>query len=335
MKIKTYLQTSYPAGTYHHTLQKFLYKQRQKGLTTHTVSRLYYTLHPIGNKLNNPAIRQITRHQLKNHVAQCWLHYAPDTMRTIIGDMRHFFKWCKRKGHTPKNLAKKLKPIRRRPGRGQKRAAPEKNIHALMRNLANQLTPLIYRDLFRTLQPAPAGWDYYTRQTLRDLLILVFLYETGARVGELVTLGAKAINNATKTSRAAYQITVVGKTNDRNRYFTERTAELWRIWQQIRPAGEENYAITGWRNNQPPYPIKPSGISQMLIRRCQSAEITPFRANALRHAKVKRSRQKVGLDMASILIDHSDIATTWGYANIEDQEISAAILETGLKHDLW
>jgi integrase len=81
--------------------------------------------------------------------------------------------------------------------------------------------------------------------------------------------------------------------------------------------------------------MKTSGISQTLVRRSKEAGIRPFRAHALRHAKVKRSRRLVGLEITSQLIDHSTLDMTRHYANIDEDELAEATIKTGIQYDLW
>ena len=333
-QIELFFDQSFPKNTYHHVLQKFL-NNRRKRISEHTVPRIFYNLYPIGEDLNNPVITVLTRDWIKKYIDKLWLHYAPDTMRTKIGDIRQFFKWCKKKKHLSKNVAKHVKPIRLRRQRRTK-AVPEEDVKKLIDHLAKQVQHLVYRDFFGTLQlNVPIKWSDSDVKVLRDLFITVFLYETGARGGELSKLGSRAMNQATKIKAAAHLITVVGKTNDRDYIFTKHTAELWRIWQQIRPEACPEFAVIGWAKSHPHNRIKTDGISQMLVRRCQEIEIRPFRTHALRHAKVKRSRRIVGLEITSQLIDHSHIDTTRGYANIDDDELAAAAIKTGIQYDIW
>lgn len=338
-KFQKFLAGSYTTKSYYATLQTFLKKQQRKGKSIHTIERMFYNLHPIGEKLNNPQLNQITRNQLRAYIDNSWLHLARDTMRTRIGDVRQFFKWCKKKRLHKQNIASKIKPVKQKFRRRRRRlkAAPERDLKQIMKHLAGQLknNGLIYQGLFKELCIAEEKiWSKQEIMTLRDLFAVTFLYETGARAGELAELGSKAMNRATSQRSCAYTITVVGKEEDVEYYFTQRTAEFWHIWQQIRPNAYSMYAMISWKHK--PKTIKSSGISQMIFRRCEQVEIKrPFRANAIRHAKIKRSRKMVGIKTTSILIDHESIDTTWNYANIDEDEIAQAAIKTGLRYNVW
>ncbi|NJN55170.1 MAG: hypothetical protein HC804_10660 [Anaerolineae bacterium] len=98
-QVQNFLLEAYKEGSYYHSLQQFLTRRIEKGLSAATIARLFYNLHRIGNgrseSLDNPPIDQLSRAWLKSYVKACWLSYAPDTMRTMIGDIRQFFKWLK------------------------------------------------------------------------------------------------------------------------------------------------------------------------------------------------------------------------------------------------
>lgn len=335
-KIQRFLYDKYPEGSYNHVLKTFL-KKRSKHVSHHTTTRFFYSLQPIGEILGNPRLSSIKRSWLKKYIVEKRLLSAPDTMRTTIADIKFFFTWSKAKGHHSKNIGKLIKPMSRRRSKQQK-AASEDSMEKVMKSLAFQLTNpgLVFRNVFDIIEVlTPDDWLDDKKRILRDLFILTFLYETGARVGELCSLGSKAINDAIQESAPAYHITVVGKTNDRDYLFTERTAELWKMWQLVRPDQYGQYAVVGWRSSRPIAPLRSNGVSEMLVRRCQSLELKPFRSHAIRHAKIKRSRQIVGIEIASMLVDHSKLDTTWGYANIDEDELIKATIATGLKINLW
>lgn len=333
--VQQFLLETFQEGSYYGVLKTFLLKQEEKGLSSATINRLYYSLHPIGTQLHNPPITELNKQWLKSYTRQLWQTYASESVRTYIGDIKQFCKWCKKKGHLRKNIAKRLKKPKRRQQRGKIYAAPETDVFKLMAYLVEELKTAVYRDVFGLLQIEQREWLDREVKLLRDLFIVTFLYETGARVGELANLSSSQMNKATTTPAPTYTIIMVGKTEDVTRRFTQRSAELWRIWEQIRPSIEGKSAIIGWSNANPHSPIQPNGISQMLVRRCRQAKIRPFRANALRHSKVTRSVRLVGLETASKLIDHADIQTTKTYNHWQDQELNKAAKLTGLQRDFW
>ncbi len=317
-------------------LQTYLLEQRRRGLSPHTLTRIYYNLKPLLSAWGARPLPEVDRSWLRTFTDEQWSRYAPDTMRTRISDLRAFFKWCKRNGRHDRNVAKRLKPVRRSPHRNKRATAvPETDIQRTIEHLRRTLSTAVYRDLFGNLQHDDDLRPAHI-YAVRDLFILVFLYETGARVGELARLGASAMTAATAVRQDVYLVTMYGKTADRDRRFTHHTAELWRLWQSVRPTGAySDRALVGWSRRSPIQPLKPSGISAILQRRSKAAGVRPFRANALRHAKAKRARQAAGLEIAQILLDHSSLETTRGYANIDAAEVIAAAIATGLQNPLF
>lgn len=340
-KIQLFLLEKFPCGSFYSALQGFIEECNEKGLSHATIARQYYNLHRIADgrhtTISNPPINDLTRSWLKEYVKTCWITYAPDTMRTMIGDIRQFFKWAKKEGHTTKNLAKPIKPVKTKQRRRRKaKAPPETDIYALLSETAAPLVNdgLLFKNIFGLLEVTNAPWPYTAVILLRDLFILTFIYETGCRAGELANLGSKAMNTATATRAPIYMITSIGKTNDQDYYFTNATAELWRIWQQVRPKENGRYAVVCWREWEEPRPMTTSTISKMLVRRCKHNDLRPFRAHSLRHAKTKRSRKLIGIELTSFLIGHADYQTTIGYDYIDDDELVEAVKKTGIQGDI-
>jgi integrase len=152
-KIDNFLEGNYPPGSYNYVLKKFL-KKRRGNVSEASIDRLYYSLHPIGREWERP-FKELNCLWLKIYVDELWLRYARDSMRTIIGDIRQFFRWCKKKGHLSRNIAKSIKPVRRRRSRHTK-AATESDVKEIIKNLADQLkaSGLVYCDLFSIPQAA-------------------------------------------------------------------------------------------------------------------------------------------------------------------------------------
>lgn len=333
--MKLFLDQTHVAGSCFDVLQQYL-RGKKKTLSEHTMARSYYNLYPL--LLKAESFSNLSTEWLKKYIEKCWLRYAPDTIRTLVGDLKEFFKWCAIKGYLGENIAQGIKTVRQRKRRRRKaKAVPEQSIKKVMLYLSNRLNTVVYRDLFGNLEcEEPKKWGYETIRALRDLFILTFLYETGARVGELSKLGSLAMDRAVEEPAPVYQITVIGKTDDRDYLFTYRTAELWRLWSKVRPAEFREYAVIGWGRGHYTNQMLPNGISHMLVRRCKEAGLEkPFRTHALRHAKIKRSRTLVGIEMASLLVDHSSIETTMRYDGVDEANLIDAAAKTGLKFNIW
>ena len=69
-KVREFITHPYPKDSYFDVLQTFLKKRHAKGLSEHTIARLYYNLYPIGKKLDNSPVNELTYSWLKQYVNQ-------------------------------------------------------------------------------------------------------------------------------------------------------------------------------------------------------------------------------------------------------------------------
>lgn len=333
-KLEIFLEGKYPKKSYLHALKKFLYK-RNEVLSKPSVMHLFTSLHPINKAFDSLQINTLTPNMMKEYVETLWANYSSGTIRSVIGDMQQFGRWCKKKGLS-KNFSRRLK----KPGGRSRQAAKAPTalvVQQVLFYLRNQLDSVVARDESNQLVVIDPSQLNETRvRQIRNLFIVSFLYETGSRGGELAKLPVRAMREALEYPSVKYTITTgLGKTGDHDYFFTSTTAELWQLWDSIRDQSIL-YAVYGWKRGQEKRRMETNGISQTLVLLCKKAGVAkPFRCHALRHAKVKRARRVAGLDVAQILLDHANIETTRGYANIDDDELDQAVLQTGIRYDIW
>lgn len=329
-QLDRFLLATYAPQRFEATLQAFLRDRRADGLSAASVWHLYRSLAPLAEAVSKP-VGDITAHDLHAYLDALKTRYAPGTLRAVVGDIKQFFHWCQEQGEVAVDPAAKLK---KPPSRPRLKAATEPAVMAVMSHLATSLRALVYRDLFGALHPEHENWSYEELKRLHDLFAIALLYESGCRAGELTSLKARDLQAATGTVRSAYAVPAWGKTGSQTIRFTERTAEIWRLWHQLRPFNHA-LAVWSWRRGAEPQPANTNGISQMIARHCRAAGVEPFRAHALRHSKVRRSRRLVGLELTSQLVGHSSLAVTQNYANIDEDELTRAATETGIQRDFW
>jgi len=310
--------------------------EKSAELSPYSVTHLRGSLSRLAVALSNPPLSSITYDILRGYVDGLYLRYKPGTVKPVIGDIRQFFRWSKKRKLLDRNPAKRLKMPSRRAvvESSDSKSADEGDVRRVLDYLAVRLARVVWRDLFGNLTAAPVGeWSYHERQTARDLFILSFLYETGARAGEIWRLGAQAMESAVAGPGPVYRVTSTGKTGVASLRFTVATAELWTVWNSVRPVSD--YAIVGWQPGGLPAPMTTPTISRMMSRQCERAGVEPFRAHALRHAKVRRGKGAVGLETTSRLIGHGSAVITAAYAVADEEELNAAALATGLERRLW
>ena len=310
--------------------------ERAAELSPYSVIHLRASLMPMARALGDDA-GAVTYADLRAYVDALALRYKPGTLRPTVGDIRQFWRWAKRKRLIDRNPAKRLRPPSRRvvTESAAPKSAPESDVAQVLGYLAGRLSTVVYRDLFGNLCPASLPeWSEDARHAARDLFVLAFLYETGCRAGELHTLPRRAMVDATAAPGPVYRVVASGKTGAVTLRFTAPVAELWLVWDAVRPAACA-YAVYGWKSDGLPSAMTTQTISRMLARHCERVGVAPFRAHALRHAKVKRARGAVGVETAARLIGHSSAAMTAAYGVADDDELSAAALATGLSGRLW
>lgn len=308
-------------------------EEKSAELSPYSVTHLRSSLMALCRSLDDPPVAAITYTELRVYADGMYLRYKPGTIKPIVGDIRQFFRWAKKRRLIALNPAKRLKPPRRRVD-GESKAAPEEDVRRVLDYLAGRLSRVVWRDLFGNLCAAPRDdWSYEEQQTVRDLFILSFLYETGGRAGELWRLGVVSMEYAIAEPGPVYCVVSTGKTGDTVLRFTGVTAELWTVWHGVHPGGE--FAVVGWRPDDDPSPMTTQAISLMLARQCDRAGVARFRAHALRHAKIRRGKGVVGLETTSRLVGHGSAVVTAGYAAAGEDELNAAALATGLSRRLW
>lgn len=313
--------------------------EKDRELSPNSVIRLWYALYPLGEALHNPPLAAVSYADLRDYVDGLYRRYKPGTIKPVAGNIKTFFRWLKKRKFIKVNPAKRLKkPGKRTLARTAKpKAVSEAAIRQVITYLTNRLAPLVYRGLFG-LCTDTADWTYHDQELIRDLFLIIFIYETGCRAGELWRLSSRAMDEACDAARPVYEVVSLGKTADQLLRFTAATAELWSIWRMVRPPDCDEFAVVAWNKGEPPAPMKTATIGKAIARRCKQAGVSPaFRSHALRHTKIKRSKALFGLEITSRLIGHSGLDVTSGYGN--DGDVDAEIIKaaelTGLPYRLF
>lgn len=168
-------------------------------------------------------------------------------------------------------------------------------------------------DLLAMLQ-ATAGGD---PAHVRDRALLLFLADTGCRVGGLVGLRLADLDIAQQTAH------VIEKGDKRRPvYFTERTAEALERWLELRPAGS-SLVFVRVDLRQTGQGLTALGVSEILRRIGRRAGVTgPHNPHSFRHAFAREYLSNGG-DLATLadLLGHADISTTSQYLIFAPNEL--------------
>lgn len=334
MKLDRFIRARQPEG-FANVLQRFLLLKLKTTSRANT-EHLFESLYPLVKVL--PDLQAISHDDLQGERVKLRGRYATGSIRSKLVDWRTFFRWCKKEKLIAVNPAKGLKLPQ---VRGRDKSASNEDVLEVLRHLAGQIDGLVYRNIFGVLEVAEGmTWSKWQKHTVRDLFMLTFIYETGARAGEVSNLLTRDMEKSLDSPRAGGRVFVIelfGKTEERVRAFTQATAELWRIWCEVRPKkGAKAYALVKWSvKNGLAEPLQAADVSHIMVRRCKQAGVRVFRAHALRHGKAKRAKQYGGLEVAMALLDHNDITSTLFYTRESEEGLDAAALATGLTEDVF
>lgn len=171
-------------------------------------------------------------------------------------------------------------------------------------------------DDFYRLLAATEGDDPISR---RDRALLLFLADTGCRVGGLVGLRVQDLDLDRRLARLTEK---GGKT--RLVPFSEPTRDALAAWLAVRPADKGDYLWTNLGTRGAPA-LTVEGVRQVLLRLKRKAGVRgPVNPHAFRHG-FAREYLLSGGDLSSLadLLGHADVHTTWAfYAIFRMKELS-------------
>jgi len=219
---------------------------------------------------------------------------------TIAGRIqaaKAFFRWCEERGLVDRSPARHL----RKPRLDQ--AVPGEKV-------------MDRGDLLRMVEAAgeraaEGGW-----LAVRDLALLLFLADTGCRVGEAASLRLGWLR------LEACEADVEGKTGRRVVDYTERTAAALRAYLAVRPSVGNDRVFVGRSGD----PLTPRGIYQVFKRLAKAAGVKGrFNPHSLRHLVGQTFTDRANLELARQKLGHKDVTTTARfYANQDRARLRAA-----------
>lgn len=185
---------------------------------------------------------------------------------------------------------------------GEVTSNPARNV-SVSRPAKGKTPKAITFEDFRCLVDATAGDD---RASIRDRAIVLFLADTGCRLGGLVGLRLTDLD-------LARRVAIVTEKGDKTRevYFQDLTRQALARWLAVRPSGASNRVFVRL-HMQPGAVMDKEGIDQILRRLKARAGIEgPVNAHSFRHA-FAREYLRDGGDLATLsdILGHSDITVT-------------------------
>jgi site-specific recombinase XerD len=227
-------------------------KRRQRSDRTVRIYRQcfdYFTTFALGEGVTEPA--QVTR-----DVINAWLEHeqakgiSPNTVKLRWSNVRPFFSWWAKETGSPNPFDAADVPA-----------------------VTEEPVPVIHLDDIRAMTEACSGRDFAAR---RDNAIIRVLFDTGARLGELLALEVQDWDRRTDF------LTLRGKTGTRMVPTSASTGEALARYLRMRgdhpKAGHSNKLWLGRKG-----PLGESGLSSMLDRRARQAGVEHVHPHLFRH----------------------------------------------------
>lgn len=279
-------------------IQSLLIATQADGRSQRTVESYETKLAPLVAFLGDVDVESITVDDLRCYVAfQMSEHtlyvgipgkervgkLSPSTIATRVRAMKRLFNWLEEEGRITANPTRRIKTPKPKP----------------------KPKGIALDDILALLETASGD----SVADLRDTAIILFLYDTGCRVGGLCGLRLDDLD-------LGAGLAVVCEKGDKTRYvmFRPRTAEALRAWLAVRPEGGEAVFVSLKRKTA----LTPSGIWQMLKRRAEQAGIEgSINPHAFRHG-FARFYLLDGGDLGSLadIMGHASVEVTKDYYGV-------------------
>lgn len=195
--------------------------------------------------------RGVKREHVESWMAARRAVVKPASLSLQYRALVQFFKWAVEEEEIDRSPMEKIKPPR----------VPDVPV------------PVVASDDFKALLRACEGKDFNER---RDAAILLFLYDSGVRLGELVGIKTEDID---LKERLAY---VTGKRSDtRAVRFGAKTAVAVDRYLRLRRGHRASDVDSLWLGQDGP--LSDSGVAQLIARRCREAGLPRIHAHQFRH----------------------------------------------------
>jgi site-specific recombinase XerD len=255
---------------------------RANNRSVRTVSSYRNKLKPLVARLGNVSVETVTVHDLRAYVAEMMdSDLSPFTVSGRVRHMKRLFNWLEEEGIIENNPVERIKTPQ--PKRDKPKGISEEDILLLLEEARDDRL-----------------YD------LRDRAIILFLADTGCRVGGLCNLRVQDLD------LEAGMATVTEK-GGKSRYvmFTEPTRKALEVWLDARPQDQGDDVFLGLRGRSKGA-LRPNGVAQMLRRRAKRAGCEgPTNPHSFRHAFARHYLLDGGdLGTLSDLLGHESVEIT-------------------------
>jgi site-specific recombinase XerD len=197
------------------------------------------------------AARSIRREHVESYFAKRRDEVKPTTLSVEFRALQQFWRWALEEDEIDRSPMERMRPPR----------VPDSPV------------PVVSVDEFRRLLKTTEGRSFNDR---RDAAILLFMYDTGARRGEVVGL---QVNDIELRSRLGY-VTGKGGHTRAVRFGTKAAVAIDR-YLRLRRAHRHANSPALWIGQDGA--LRESGLAQMIAKRCVRAGLPRLHPHQLRH----------------------------------------------------
>jgi len=278
-------------------IKALLIATKVEGRSPRTLETYRQKLKPLLEFLGDVEVEQITTDDLRQYVAflmdrpTIYVGHpthkerpgslSPFTIASHVRAFKRLFNWLEEEGRIMINPARRIKTPH--PRRKEPKGISLEDVQALLKT---------------TRGGSPAD--------LRDRAIILFLADTGCRVGGLCGLRITDLDMEAQTARVTEK---GGKT--RTVFFTSMTAGALEDWLAVRPRDRGDWVFVGM-GNRSRGALTPAAVAKILKRRARVAGVKgPVNPHAFRHG-FARAYLLNGGDLGSLvdLLGHSTSQVT-------------------------
>jgi site-specific recombinase XerD len=224
--------------------------------------------HPVSD------IEAVERDHIRRFIGMVLETRSPATAKQRHASLHHFFAWLVAEGELESHPMDNLKPPK----------VPERPVEVVSERAFELLLKTCSEDAGR-------GQVMIAR---RDEAILRVLWDTGVRVGELLSMRSEDISLDRET------VWVDGKTGVRQVPYTMATARSLDRWHRARSHHRLAHRSDLWLGMRGDKPMTRSGIRRMLDRRSEMAQIGHIHPHMFRHSAADRLLS-AGLSEGSVM----------------------------------
>jgi site-specific recombinase XerD len=269
------------------TIEELAIATRAEGRSPETVKAYREKLSYLVAFLGDVPIEEITVGDLRRYIAHLWdRELSPFTVKSRVRHLKRLFNFAQEEEMLKENPSQRIKtpsPRREKP----------KGIE--------------WEDFIALLKSTEGG----TLIDVRDRAVILFLFDTGCRVGGLVGLTVDDLD-------LERQQALVREKGNKTRFvfFEEETVRALEAWLEVRPQGQGPWLFVALNNQGDG--LSDRGVYRMLRRRGEAAGCTgPVNPHAFRHGFARHYLMDGGdLGTLSDILGHSDVSVTKSFYGV-------------------